>query len=773
MRNYSSLLAALHLLACIASAQTPTPSPTPSPTPTLPYQATDLGLYVYPVGINDHSQVVSTEYDFGYGVVVHYRGSPTYLTENGEYAIGINNSGQVIGTDYSDYFLWTPDVPNGVAWTPQTLDHQADGINDRGEIAGTSYDGPSPLAYRRSAAGSMTYFGTLGGSYTGATAINGSGAIVGRASAPAADIHGALWSATAAPSATPYDLGTLGGPSSLAISINDAGDIAGSSTTSLGSWDRAFLYTGGVMSNLGVISGDFNSTALDLNGGRDVVGFSESEEDGPRAFLYTTTGGLVNLNAKLPSGTDWTLTNANSINECGQIVGSGDLYDSVEEYSDTHGYLLTPPNTAMLYDTDPSTISGDAELEWDGNEDSTQLTSLRRCVRLLNLYATGKLDGFYASTNLTTSPVVRAEETDGIFDYTRSETGFEEVMAYYHTDAVKRYLNQLGFPAIRTHQVGIDASSSLLPSEFVSGYLPTTKGLYFKGRTEWIDAAEDPMTIWHENFHAILDDIKVGFGGNPLVDDSTYREAKAFNEGAADYWAASRFAGTGRPGHEHDWDVFVGRWIGNVTVSGFPTTPPTPRFLRRVDSTKVYPTDYLDEAGKIYQNGLIVSSTLWSIRQLSNLGRERTDRLLIRALELLPSTSARFRDFAKAFLAANEEYHSGVDEAGIKNVLTSKGLYFEIQSLTLSPTSIVGAAGSSGEVTGTVTLTGKAWIGGAEVSLTDTHAAASVPATVTVPENQTSATFTISTSAVVSTTSGNITATYDGKSVHANLDVTP
>lgn len=756
----------------VAHSQTPTPSPTPTPA----YRIDDLGLYVYPVGINDHSFVLSTEYDFGFGVQINYRGGSSFITEEGEYAIGINNDGQILYTDYSTYSLWTPDELNDVEGTPVSLDDQADGINDRGEVAGTSYGGSSPVVYKRSAAGAMTYYGTLGGSYTGATSINRSGSIVGRASAPSDDAHGALWSATASPSATPTDLGTLGGPSSLAVAINDEGDIAGSSTTSTGSWDRAFLRTNGVMASLGVLPGDFNSSALDLNGSRDVVGFSESEEDGPRAFVHTAADGLVNLNEKIDLSDGWTkLTNANAINECGQIVGTGLLYDVVEEYADTHGYLLTPRGTGMAYDVDPVTGTGDAGLEEYTNSDTDLLTRRRRCVRLQGLDGSGTLSGEYATTSLTGiqpgDTVDRVVSADGIFDYTRSETGFEEVMTYYHTDAVKRYLDELGFTSIRTSPLPIDASSLVLSEDDISGYSPSTNGIYFKRRLQWVDTAEDPMSIWHENFHAILDEVKDGFSIDPLLDESSMREARAFNEGAADYWAASRFAGAGRPGHEHDWDVYVGRWVGMLTNPDYPSTPPTPRFVTRVDSDMVYPGDYLDSAGKEHFNGQIWSSALWSIRQLPGFGRERTDKLLIRSLQSLTSNSARFRDIAKAFLTANNVLYAGADAAAIKTAFESKGIYFEVSSLALTPSTVVG--GSGNYVTGEVFLSAEAPFGGAIVDLSESHSAASVPTTVTVPKGAISATFEIATSSVGATTSGNITATYDGKSVHANLDVTP
>ena len=88
--------------------------------------------------------------------------------------------------------------------------------------------------------------------------------------------------------------------------------------------------------------------------------------------------------------------------------------------------------------------------------------------------------------------------------------------------------------------------------------------------------------------------------------------------------------------------------------------------------------------------------------------------------------------------------------------------------LTLNPTSVVGGVGVS---TGTVTLTGAAPAGGAQVLLSSSNGAAGVPSSVTVPAGATSASFTVSTSIVLVSTSAIISATYNGTTRTANLAV--
>jgi hypothetical protein len=90
-----------------------------------------------------------------------------------------------------------------------------------------------------------------------------------------------------------------------------------------------------------------------------------------------------------------------------------------------------------------------------------------------------------------------------------------------------------------------------------------------------------------------------------------------------------------------------------------------------------------------------------------------------------------------------------------------------LSSVSVSPGTIVSA--QSG--TGTVTLTAAAPLGGTVVSLSSSNtSAATVPASVTVPQGQTSATFTVTAGTVSTSTPVTLTATYS--SVNATFGLT-
>src|SRR6266436_5875799 len=103
--------------------------------------------------------------------------------------------------------------------------------------------------------------------------------------------------------------------------------------------------------------------------------------------------------------------------------------------------------------------------------------------------------------------------------------------------------------------------------------------------------------------------------------------------------------------------------------------------------------------------------------------------------------------------------------------LSSISPALSLSSLTLSPTSVIGGTQSS---TGTVTLSGAAPAGGAQVALASSNtAAARVPASVTVAAGASSATFTVSTSAVTASTAVTISAVYGGVTRTASITVAP
>ena len=92
-----------------------------------------------------------------------------------------------------------------------------------------------------------------------------------------------------------------------------------------------------------------------------------------------------------------------------------------------------------------------------------------------------------------------------------------------------------------------------------------------------------------------------------------------------------------------------------------------------------------------------------------------------------------------------------------------------LTSVSANPSTVTG--GNS--ATGTVTLTAPAPAGGISVALSSAPSAISVPASVVIPATQSSASFSISTTPVGTTTAGSISASYNGVEKSTTVTVMP
>lgn len=317
------------------------------------------------------------------------------------WARGVSNAGHVVGWRWNCSlnddiaFLWTPqggmvDIP----FPAGTTTRRAEGVNGAGRIVGSAgfpNDGLGVLAFvYDSPNGQLRNLGTLpGGNVSEALAVNELGQVVGYAmnistgippstaflwqdgamatlelpvgphavaldindrgqvvgwmgQASVMDSHAYVWQGGVA-----TDLGKSPGAfASQATAINDAGRVLiiglyqqGPSAPVL--W-RSFVWDRGVWTDIGLLPGFDKCAGLDLNEAGQVVGYCTKSAQASviDAFVWQD-GAMTPVNDLFSPGFDGDASIGYGIDESGQIIATGGYGD------DPAALLLTPPNQPL------------------------------------------------------------------------------------------------------------------------------------------------------------------------------------------------------------------------------------------------------------------------------------------------------------------------------------------------------------------------------------------------------------------------------------------
>jgi probable HAF family extracellular repeat protein len=242
-----------------------------------------------------------------------------------------NSAGRTAAT------YWYYNVASGVATagvalsTANDMQSTAYGANESEQIVGGSYSNtqvtiggvttyPSRPVRWTTSGEVGTLLGSLGGSYSQASAINTLGEIVGQSTTADGQMHPFIWS----PNATLTDLGFVAGVDIQVQDRNAAGTIVGSVRSTPSTLQTAFVWRsiGGfeTLPDLGPPpAGDgIVSYATAVNDAGVIVGFVNTASFGVRAVRWNLVAGrYVVENLGLGTGSQ-----ANDINNAGEIVGT-------------------------------------------------------------------------------------------------------------------------------------------------------------------------------------------------------------------------------------------------------------------------------------------------------------------------------------------------------------------------------------------------------------------------------------------------------------------
>jgi subtilisin-like proprotein convertase family protein len=331
-----------------------------------------------------------------------------------------------------------------------------------------------------------------------------------------------------------------------------------------------------------------------------------------------------------------------------------------------------------VFDPNPVAKLNDPALRDQNDVVSAVPDAAYSLVELQGLNPSGPLGGSNVQIAELERPDVAPVDVSQPLLFNRSQTGFEDVNAYFHIDRTQRYLQSLGYVGARrvvnrALRVDTHAAGGTDDSYYVA-VISGQGDLYFgAGGT---DDAEDSDIMLHEFGHALQDSIAPGaFLG------TSSSEGRAIGEGFGDYWAfSSNYIGTVASGRDPyciaDWDA---RCSGD-DPSERCTYPAGADCLRRVDGTKTM-ADYLISEGSTtpHQNGEIWSSALREIfvaavaRQGIEAGRRAVDSAIVEGTFGAPP-SPTFASMARKLLQADLLLNSGANVSTICSAMTKRGI---------------------------------------------------------------------------------------------------
>jgi len=316
------------------------------------YTMIDLGVpagdgFAVPRAINVSAQITGAAgpVDGEYSDVFVY-GSGTFtnlgtLGGNSGIGNGINASGQVAGYSTNASGAYRAFISNG----DSLIDigdlgggsAVAYALNDGGQVVGSSVteDGSNhPFLYSN---GQMIDLGTLGSPEGGewwnsAEGINNSGAVTGYGYTSSGGLSGFTWS-----NGVMTALPNLGEEWTEAYAINNNGQVTGISANKKGDSHAFIANPDGKIKDLGAIGGKYAvSWGFGINDSGVVVGRVETDDGAYEAFVYNGKK-MQNLNSLVKADPGWTLIEARSVNNAGQIVCTGE-----NTQGNLHAFLLTP-----------------------------------------------------------------------------------------------------------------------------------------------------------------------------------------------------------------------------------------------------------------------------------------------------------------------------------------------------------------------------------------------------------------------------------------------
>jgi Zn-dependent metalloprotease len=306
------------------------------------------------------------------------------------------------------------------------------------------------------------------------------------------------------------------------------------------------------------------------------------------------------------------------------------------------------PASAYVFNPDPITSAETIYLApyVDSSNANTAVLRTQRVLVNIDVEKVGSLyylqNPQFVMSNFSAPNQTVVSSSTPAFLYTRADTAFEEVNAYYHLNVYQAYVASIGYSSLTTEQIQVDAHALNGSDNSQFSYGGGFPRLFFGDGG--VDDAEDADVVVHEYGHAL------SYAGSPATNFG--RERSAIDEGFGDYFAASY----SRSISTYNWDK-VFSWDGNNEYWNG----------RNAATGKIYPGD---TTSSIHRNGEMWSTALMQV--WSALGRDVADKLALETLFNL-SSNMTFTDAALAYLDADDVLNGGVNYDLIHQIMVERG----------------------------------------------------------------------------------------------------
>jgi hypothetical protein len=329
-----------------------------------------------------------------------------------------------------------------------------------------------------------------------------------------------------------------------------------------------------------------------------------------------------------------------------QVIYSVDKHRHFDDPTDSlvTGYVFLP---------DPLTTAGrtykDSYQDW--NDSNVFVLDFERVpVDIRVKYENEKfiLDGPYAYIRDVQKPnTTPATSTTPLFNFSRRESGFEDVNAFYHIHTFQKYIQSLGV-TLGNIPLKVDAHAAGGEDQSEFDFYDKNDLKLLLG-TGGVDDGEDADVIIHEYSH---------FLSYMAAGDNAYgSERLAIEEGLGDYFACSYSKALSAHRWEwlFNWDGHNQYWPGRSCVT-----------------VKQYPADL---KGNRWADGELWAGPLMEIHE--TLGRPMTDKLMLATLYAF-GKNISISTAAQLFIQSDSILNGGANYYAIQKRFADHGILEEI-----------------------------------------------------------------------------------------------